>query len=113
MKSAFISLVMGMILTFPTHGMTAHFLKNGTLVIVDGGHRVRISNVSEGVEFVPTAPYVHAIQKRNGEYFVVLTRSEWTRGYPPRGGAGGAGGCGEEACVQWLQIVDGGAGQKS
>jgi hypothetical protein len=47
------------------------------------------------------------VVKRKGEYFVLMTTSEWMRGYPPRGGFGGGG---VEAYVTWLHVVDGKAG---
>jgi hypothetical protein len=88
---------------FVAQGQTARFASDGTLVISDGGKRIRLKEISEQIDHCPTAPCVHAILKRHGEYFVVVTTSDWTRGYPPRGGGGGAG---EEAYIHWIHIVD-------
>lgn len=74
----------------------------GTLVIQDGNHSVKIPDVSGPPDRVPELPQVISIQKQDGEYFAVVTTSEYTNGYPPRGGPGG---CGIEACLEWLHIV--------
>ncbi len=108
MKSTLLTLVLAASLTIATYGQTARFTGSftgdGTLVIADGTHHIRIPDISEPSDHCPTAPYVHSIQKRHGDYYVVVTISHWTRGYPPRGGAGGSG---EEAYIKWLHIVDG------
>ena len=104
MKSKLLTLVLATTFTIAAYGETARFAGDGTLVISDGSHRIRIGDTSEPPDHCPTPPCVHAIQKRHGEYFVVITISHWTRGYPPKSGGGG---CGAEAYIKWLHIVGG------
>ena len=91
------------ILPVVSYGLSASFQRDGSLLIQDGKKRILLRDISEAINCVPTAPCVHAVQKRNGEYYVVVTTSRWTRGFPPRDGAGG---CGEEAYFSWLHIAD-------
>ncbi len=93
-----------LILSLVSYGQNALFEKNGALVIIDGKKRIRLNDVSEPIAQVPTAPCVHAVQKRKGEYYVVVTTSRWTRGFPPGDGAGG---CGEEAHLRWFHVSGG------
>ena len=104
MKDKLLTLILCSTLISVAHGQTARFLSDGMLVISDGARRIRIADISEPPDHVPTAPYVHVVQKRHGEYFVVVTTSRWTRGYPPKSGGGGAG---EEAYVRCLHVVNG------
>lgn len=102
MKSVLLILVLTIILPYAACGQTAHFAGDGTLVISDGARRIRLPDVSEEIDHCPTAPCVHAILKRHGDYFVVITVSNFTHGYPPRGGGGG---CGVESYLKWLHIT--------
>ena len=79
---------------------TAKFIGE-SLVITDGLRRVQLADV---IEPHPIARCVHAVQKRHGEYFVLISAREWSRGYPPRGGRCG---CGVESYIEWLHIRDG------
>jgi hypothetical protein len=89
-------------LPFTMPGTRAAFEADGALVIVDGTRRVRIADVSERLDHVPDAPCVHSVQTRDAEYFVVVTVSRLTNGYPPTTSAGGAG---VEAYAKWLHLV--------
>ena len=102
------SLVMAGLLLIPlasalvltVNAQTARFVGD-SLVIADGKQRIRLTEVP-GADSI--ARCVHAVQKRDGEYFVLIGAREWSRGYPPRGGYCGAG---EEAYVEWLRVRDG------
>ena len=78
----------------------AHFVGE-SLVITDGTQRVRLGVVTDQH---PEYRVIHAIQKRGGEYFVVIGVSELSRGYPPKGGNCGAG---IESHIDWLHVRDG------
>lgn len=71
------------------------------LVITDGTHRIRLPNV---IGPHPESRIVHAVQKRAGEYFIVIGVSELSRGYPPRNGYCGAG---IESHIDWLHVQEG------
>lgn len=102
MKSALLMLTLA-VAALTANAQTARFA-GGTLVIRDGKKRVRIADVSDSPSETPLAPKVHFTKKLNGEYFVIVTTSEYTHGYPPRGGSCGGG---TEAYISWLRIVDG------
>jgi len=110
MKFTLATFIFAAVVTFAAHGQSARFVSDGTLVISDGAYRIRIPDISEQFDHVPTAPCVHAVQKRHKEYFVLVTTSHWTRGYPPKSGGGG---CGEEGYVKWLHIVGGKVSESS
>lgn len=78
----------------------AHFVGE-SLVITDGTRRIRLPNV---IEPHPEYRVIHAVQKRSDGYFVVIGVSEWSRGYPPKGGNCGAG---IESHIDWLHVRDG------
>ena len=75
-------------------------ISGDSLVVFDGRTRFSIPDV---VDYRPIATCVHAYQKHGDEFYVVLGVREWSRGYPPRSGLGGAG---VESKVAWLHIRD-------
>ncbi len=79
---------------------TAHFAGE-SLVIMNAAHRILLPAV---IESHSEYGVIHAVQKRAGDYFVVIGVSEWSRGYPPRGGNCGAG---IESHIDWLHVHDG------
>lgn len=90
------------VLAFSAEAQTGRFVGKN-LVIKDGNTSIKIPIVSDSV-VPPEAPYVHAVLKRHGEYFVVITTHEWSHGAPADHGECGAG---VESYVKWLHIVDG------
>ena len=78
------------------------FFKGTSLVIVDGRQRLEIPYVSDRDDIAPTALCVHAFAKRDGAYFVLMTRSRWVHGKPRWGFGGGA----TVSCVTWMRIID-------
>jgi hypothetical protein len=78
------------------------FFKGTSLMILDGRERLEIPSVSDRSDIAPTAPCVHALAKRDGAYFILLTRSRWLHGRPRMG----FGGAGSFSCITWMRIVD-------
>src|ERR1043166_10266395 len=103
MKMMLLILALAVCVAETARAQTARFVGE-SLVISDAGRRITIPNMTVIADHAPIAPCVHAIQKRNSEYFLLVTTSSWTRGYPPRGGYCGSG---VEARVDWLHIVAG------
>ncbi len=87
-------------LSFSANAQTAKF--SGTsLIISDGQKRIQLHDIIAADAF---ARCVHAVQKRNGDYFLLTTVGEWSRGAPPRNGFCGAG---RENYLEWFQVHDG------
>ena len=99
-KTTLLTSVLALFIRSAVSAQTARFMGE-SLVIADGQRRIRLVDV---IEPHPIARCVHAVQKRHGEYFVLISASEWSRGYPPRGGNCG---CGVEAYIEWLHVRDG------
>jgi len=97
-------------LTIAISAQTASFSKDGSLVIKEGNKRILLNNISQEIRHVPRSPCVHAIQKRKGDYYLLITTSQFTRGFPPRSGAGGNG---EEFYLRWLHVAEGKIGQST
>ena len=74
---------------------------NFALTIRDGQKQVTIQNA---LEEVPEKHVVHAVIRRNEDFYLVLGLSFWSRGGPqPRGTCGG----GKEVSVSWLHVHGG------
>ena len=84
-------------------GQTARFEK-GDLVISDGSSRIRLAEVSDPPGHTPRKPTVHCVKKVGEDYYLLVTTSAYTRGYPPKGGFGGSG---QEHYLMWLHIAGG------
>lgn len=85
------------------NGQTARF-RGGDLVISDGSQHIRIAEVSDPPRETPLAPHVQSVKKADGDYYVLVTTSAYTRGFPPRTGFGGGG---REYYLTWLHIAKG------
>lgn len=71
------------------------------LIVRDGSHEVRLRDVLDPHAFYKT---LHAVQQRGQDFYVVYGTSEFSRGWPPRGGNCG---CGLESYIRWLHIKGG------
>ncbi len=100
MKIVFLAICLTAGASSIAYAQSAHFVGE-SLVIKDGGHRIFLPDV---IDPHPIARCVHAVQKRRNDYFILISVSEWTRGYPPRDGYCGSG---VESSIQWLRIRDG------
>src|SRR5688500_16793876 len=89
-------------LSVAANGQTARFEK-GDLVLSDGSRHIRITELSDPPGQTPRKPCVHSLKKVGSDYFVLVTTSAYTRGYPPKGGFGGGG---QEYYLIWLHIAD-------
>jgi len=102
MKKALLVPMLVVLFALPARAQTAHFTGRD-LVIKDSGKTIKIARFLPTV-VPPDPPCVHSVEKRDGEFFVVVTTHEWSRGSPmPRGECG----AGEESYVKWLHIVNG------
>jgi hypothetical protein len=93
-------LLLAFALALTASAQTARFVGE-SLVISDGGHRIRLPDI---IQQHPIARCVHAVRKRQADYYVLFGASEWSRGYPPRNGNCGAG---VESHITWLHVRDG------
>ena len=100
MKTTLHASVLATALSCAASAQTARFVGE-SLVIADGPRRIRLPPV---IKPHPIARCVHAVQKRSGEYFILIGGSEWSRGYPPRGGLCGSG---VEEYIEWLHVRNG------
>lgn len=100
MKISLILVALTSMLCSVSQAQTAHFVGE-SLIVVDGTSRMRLPDI---IEPYPEYRVIHAVQKRAGEYFVVIGVSELSRGYPPKGGNCGAG---IESHIDWLHVHDG------
>lgn len=71
------------------------------LVVSSGKATFRLSGIADEHAFFTT---VHAATRKGRDYYFVVGSSEFTRGWPPRGGNCG---CGTEAFIRWLHVRDG------
>lgn len=93
-------IVLSMAVCSTCHAQKARFVGE-SLLISDGTQRIQLPKlIGQHTEY----HVVHAVQKRAGDYFVVIGVSEFSRGYPPRGGECGAG---IESHIDWLHVHDG------
>lgn len=84
-------------------GQSARFVDR-ILTIKDGAKRINLGKIGGSPDEAPQKPCVHAVLKRHDEYFVVVTVSEWSRGYPSSHGMCGAG---VESYLKWLHVAAG------
>ena len=103
MKAFCLAVFLAMSFTDSGRGQTtARITRDGSMVISDGRYRFRIADVVVPPRASISPPRVHAVLKRHGGYFVLVTTCERSRG----GTGGGYCGCGEEDYLRWMHIVD-------
>ena len=100
MKQTLVILLIAFAMALAAGAQTAQFAGE-TLVISDGSHRIRLPEV---IQPHSIARCVHAVQKRQRDYFVLFGATEWSRGDPPRNGNCGSG---VESHITWLHVREG------
>ena len=81
-------------------GLIAKF-EGSELLIQDGSKIIRLEKQVDDHAIYKT---IHSALRRGKEYYVVYGTSEWTRGWPPRGGNCGSG---IESYIRWLHVREG------
>lgn len=103
MKSALPTLLLVIALTLTAQAQTAKFV-TGALVLTDGKQTIRIPDVTDAPKECPKPAKVYSVVKSGADYYVLVTTSVYTRGFPPHGGPCGGG---VELSIICLHIVDG------
>jgi len=84
---------------FSATALDAHF-EGSALCIQDGKTHFAIADLIDEHAFYST---IHAIHRRGPDYFIVFGVSEFSRGWPPRGGHCG---CDVESYIKWIHVKD-------